>query len=118
VGTRKGYVLEDFTDLFDRYLQPPSRLVSEKERDNETSQVDGRIPGSEPIETERPRMGSDQQRRDVALISPQEGDAKDEPGYRQVQREADEEPETDEALAFLRLLRVVDELRQEAAGGA
>jgi hypothetical protein len=41
-----------------------------------------------------------------------------EPGYRQVQREAGEEPETDEALAFLRLQRVVDELRQEAAGGS
>jgi hypothetical protein len=106
-GTRKGYVIEDFTDLFDRYLQPPSRLVGEKERDNETSQVDGWIRGSEPIETETPKTGSDQQRRDVSLILPQQGDGNEEPGFRQVQREAGEEPETDEALAFLRLHRVL-----------
>jgi Protein of unknown function (DUF3631) len=116
-GVRKGYVLEDFTDLFDRYLEAPSRQA-EKERDNATSQVDGQIRAPEPIDPETPRTGSDQQRRDVALILPQEGDGSEEPGYPQVQREADEEPETDEVLAFLRLQRVVDELKQEAAGGA
>jgi hypothetical protein len=42
----------------------------------------------------------------------------EELSYRQVQREAGEEPETDEALAYLRLQRVVDELKQEAAGGS